>query len=69
MRHTETLQRIADLAYEGRASRQPRAFLRAICDLADDEIDAANITALRGGVADIRAMDGTVLRVLSPSVL
>lgn len=69
MRHTETLQRIADLAYEGRASRQPRAFLRAICDLADDEIDAANITAHNGGSAEIRGADGVVLRVLPMSVL
>ena len=64
MRHTETLQRIADLAYEGRASRQPRAFLRAICDLADDEIDAANIAAFNAGSAEIRGLDGAVLRML-----
>jgi hypothetical protein len=62
--HTKTLQRIVDLAYEGRASRKPKAFLRQICDLADDEIDTANIVAYRGGAAEIRALDGTVLRVL-----
>lgn len=64
MHHTEALQRIADLAYEGRASRRPKAFLRRICELADDEVDAANIAAFHGGVAEIHGLDGAVLRAL-----
>ena len=65
MPHTEALQRIATLAYEGRSSRRPKAFLRQICELADDEVDTANIAAYRGGTAEILALDGATLRTLS----
>lgn len=64
MHHTDTLLRIAEIARHGRDSRKPRAYLRQITELAEDEIDAANIAAFNAGSAEIRGLDGAVLRML-----
>lgn len=59
----DTLQRIVDLAYQGRSSRQPRAFLRAITEIAEDELDYAAMSAMEGNAEIVNARGEVIWRL------